>query len=181
MIGFLRNPFHDSKTSPHGLKKRASANRQALFFFLVLLISITLVGCSLFHDRPIQLMSDTAAALIAAREVSADSLAPEKFRLANEAFLRAQNEYRLKNFEIAEKYAKRAKRLAEESEFDSLRQGSNRTSLLPPEEPVGPPPPSTYEAPEGQLATEAAKQQSTTPGSPAGGGASSGTSPSSAP
>jgi len=116
-------------------------------------------------------MSDTAAALKAAREVSADSLAPEKFRLANEAYLRAQNEYRLKNFEIAEKYAKRAKRLAEESEFDALRQGSSRASLLPPETPVGPPPPSTYEAPQGQLATEAMKQQST---NPSGSGAASG-------
>lgn len=147
-------------------------NRQALLLFFVLT-----TGCSLFHDRPIQLMSDTTAALKAAREVSADSLAPEKFRLANEAFLRAQNEYRLKNFEMAEKYAKRAKRLAEESEFDALRQGSNRASLLPPEEPVGPPPPSTYEAPEGQLATEAIKQQNAAPPASGGSGASSGTAP----
>ncbi len=125
-------------------------------------------------------MSDTAAALKAAREVSADSLAPEKFRLANEAYFRAQNEYRLKNFEIAEKYAKRAQRLAEESEFDALRQGSSRASLLPPEIPPAPPPPSTYEPPQGQLATEAMKQSATQPptASP-GSGASSGTPPAS--
>jgi hypothetical protein len=123
-------------------------------------------------------MSETAAALKAAREVSADTLAPEKFRLANEAYFRAQNEYRLKNFAVAEKYARRARRLAEESEFDALRQGSARTSLLPPEIPAGPPAPSTYEEPQGQLATEAMKQQSTTP-SPGsnGSGASSGTAP----
>jgi hypothetical protein len=160
MTGNLRFP----------LKKRALASSGALFLFSILVSSVTLSGCSLFHDRPIQLMSDTTAALKAAREVNADSLAPEKFRLANEAFFRAQNEYRLKNFAIAEKYAKRARRLAEESEFDALRQGSARTSLLPPDIPAGPPPPSTYEAPEGQLATEAMKQQSQAPSSPNGNG-----------
>jgi hypothetical protein len=137
-------------------KKRAKASRQALFLFLGY-AALSLSACSLFHDRPLQLMSDTAAALRAAREVSADSLAPEKFRLASEAYFRAQNEYRLKNFAIAEKYAKRAQRLAEESEFDALRQGSARTSLLPPEVPPATPPPSTYEEPQGQLATEAMK------------------------
>lgn len=158
-------------------KKRAKASRRALFLFFAL----TLGGCSLFHDRPIQLMSETAAALKAAREVSADSLAPEKFRLANEAYFRAQNEYRLKNFAVAEKYAKRARRLAEESEFDALRQGSSRTSLLPPDVPVGPPPPSTYEEPPGQLATEVMKQQSGAPAPGSGSGASSGTPPSYSP
>ncbi|GEM_PF-419297 len=156
--------------------KRAQAFRRALFFFSVSALTFALSGCSLFHDRPVQLMSDTVAALKAAREVQADSLAPEKFRLANEAYFRAQNEYRLKNFEFAEKYAKRALRLAEESEFDALRQGSNRTSLLPPEVPIGPPPPSTYEAPRGQLATEALKQQPAP--TPSGSGASSGGTPS---
>lgn len=144
-------------------KKRAATLRAALFLFTAL----GSAGCSLFHDRPIQLMSDTSAALKAAREVSADSLAPEKYRLANEAFFRAQNEYRLKNFEIAESHAKRAKRLAEEAEFDSLRQGSARASLLPPEVPVGPPPPSTYVQPEGQLATEVMRRESI---APSGGG-----------
>ncbi|MBS1963010.1 MAG: DUF4398 domain-containing protein [Bdellovibrionales bacterium] len=161
-------------------KKRAWAWRPALFLLFCSIAASGLAGCSLFHDRPIQLMSDTAAALRAAKEVSADSLAPEKFRLANEAFFRAQNEYRLKNFAIAEKYAKRARRLAEESEFDALRQGSARTSLLPPDEPVGPPPPSTYEEPPGQLATEMMKQGSSAPQTNSGGsGASSGGSPSS--
>lgn len=158
-------------------KTRVAAFRRAL----VLIFALSFSGCSLFHDRPIQLMSETAAALKAAREVSADSLAPEKFRLANEAYFRAQNEYRLKNFAVAEKYAKRARRLAEESEFDALRQGSSRTSLLPPEIPAGPPPPSTYEEPAGQLATEAMKQQNAAPSPPSGSGASSGTPPSYSP
>lgn len=153
-------------------EKRAAAPGRALFLFSVLALAAP--GCSLFHDRPVQLMSDTAAALKAAREVSADSLAPEKFRLANEAYFRAQNEYRLKNFAIAEKYAKRARRLAEESEFDALRQGSARTSLLPPDLPQGPPPPSTYEEPQGQLATEAMKQSQAPSAGGSGSGAPSG-------
>ncbi len=119
-------------------------------------------------------MSDTAAALKAAREVSADSLAPEKFRRATEAYFRAQNEYRMKNFQIAEDYAKRAKLLAEESEFEALRQGSARTSLLPPETPVAPPGPSTYEPPQGELATEVMKRESVGP-SAAGSGTGAGT------
>lgn len=143
-LGMNETRFTMKRTGPAG----------SVLFFL-------LVGCSVFHERPIQLMSDTAAALKAAKEVSADSLAAEKFRRANEAYFRAQNEYRLKNFAIAEDHAKRAKRLAEESEFEALNQGSNRTSLLPPEIPAGPPPPSTYEPPQGELATEVMKRGTT--------------------
>jgi len=106
-------------------------------------------------------MSDTSAALRAAKEVSADSLAPEKYRKATEAYFKAQNEYRMKNFRIAEDYALRAKILAEESEYDALKQGSSRTSLLPPEMPEPPPPPSTYSPPEGELASEVMKRQAT--------------------
>ncbi len=161
---------------PLETKKRAKASRRALFLFLGC-AALSLSACSLFHDRPLQLMSDTAAALRAAREVSADSLAPEKFRLAGEAYFRAQNEYRLKNFEIAEKYAKRAQRLAEESEFDALRQGSARTSLLPPEVPAAAPPPSTYEEPKGQLATEAMKNPTPSQAPSSGSGAPSPSAP----
>lgn len=125
-------------------------------------------------------MSDTSAALKAAREVNADSLAPEKFRRATEAYFRAQNEYRLKNFQIAEDYAKRAKLLAEESEFDALRQGSPRASLLPPEVPVAPPEPSTIKPAPGELASEVMKREASGPaasgtGSGTGSGPGSGT------
>lgn len=150
-------------------KKRVEPRGSALFlFFLSAAAAISVSGCSIFHERPIQLMSDTAAALKAAKEVSADTLAAEKYRRATEAYFKAQNEYRLKNFAIAEDHAKRAKRLAEESEFEALRGGSNRTSLLPPEIPPGPPPPSTYEPPKGELATEVMKRGTT--GTPQNGG-----------
>jgi hypothetical protein len=133
----------------------------ALFFIF------STTACSLMKERPIQLMSDTSAALRAAKEVSADTLAPELYRRATDAYFRAQNEYRMKNFAIAEDYANRAKRLAEEAEFEALKQGSNRTSLLPPEEPVAPPPPSEIAPPRGELATEAMKRQDS--GGPVGG------------
>ncbi|MBC7386690.1 MAG: DUF4398 domain-containing protein [Cryobacterium sp.] len=120
-------------------------------------------------------MSDTSSALKAAREVSADTLAPEKYRRASEAYFRAQNEYRMKNFVIAEDYARRAKMLAEEAEFEALNQGSSRNSLLPPEVLVGPPAPSTYTPPAGELATEAMKRP-ISPSNPNGGGAASGSS-----
>jgi hypothetical protein len=134
-------------------KKGARLRVVALFFIF------SALGCSLMKERPIQLMSDTSAALRAAKEVSADTLAPELYRRATDAYFRAQNEYRLKNFAIAEDFANRAKRLAEEAEFEALKQGSNRTSLLPPEEPVAPPPPSEIGPPRGELATEAMKRQ----------------------
>ena len=155
--------------------KRAGPRGSALFSFLLpAAVALATSGCSIFHDRPTQLMSDTAAALKAAKEVSADTLAAEKYRRATEAYFKAQNEYRLKNFAIAEDHAKRAKRLAEDAEFDALRGGSNRTSLLPPEVPAGPPPPSTYEPPQGELATEVMKRGNT--GAPSNPGAGSGAS-----
>lgn len=88
-------------------------------------------ACSLAVTRPVQLMSETAAALKAAKEVNADTVTPELFQRANEAFFRAQNEYRMKNFNIARDYAAQAKRLAEEAEFEALRRGTARTSMTP--------------------------------------------------
>jgi hypothetical protein len=157
-------------------KKGAGRGVLALFFLFMLPLS----SCSILKDRPVQLMSDTAAALKAAKEVSADTISAEKYRKASEAFFQAQNEYRLKNFVIAEKYALRAKRYAEEAEFDAMNQGSNRISLLPPEIPVAPPPPSTYVPPEGELATEVMRR-GTVGGGTTGGGATTPNTPSSAP
>jgi hypothetical protein len=73
-------------------------------------------------------MSQTAAALRAAKEVQADVLAPELYRLAQENFTKAKREYKFKNFSFATVYLKKARRLAENSEFEALRNGGNRTS-----------------------------------------------------
>lgn len=107
------------------------------------------VGCSLFAVRPVQEMSDTSAAIRAAHEVNADTLAPELYRQANEWFFKAKNEYKLKNFSLAEEYALKARRYAEQAEFESIRNGGIRSEMRLPDplsdsagmQPEVPPPP----------------------------------------
>jgi hypothetical protein len=88
-------------------------------------------SCSVFATRPVQDMSDTEAALRAAKEVQADTLAPELYRQANEWFFNARKEYRFKNFELAQEEAVKARRFAEQAEFEALRNGGNRTDVTP--------------------------------------------------
>ena len=102
-------------------------------------------------------MSDTAAAIKAAREVNADTLAPDLFRQANETFFRAKNEYKFKNFKIAKTLAEKARQFAEQAEFDALRGGASRNAMTPGGEPVVAPPkaePYPYPAPTGTPASE---------------------------
>ena len=87
-------------------------------------------GCSaalILTTRPVQLMSDTAAAIRAAKEVQADTLAPDLYRQSNEWFFRAKREYKFKNFDLAKQYAEKARNYAEQAEFESVRNGGNRT------------------------------------------------------
>ncbi len=112
-------------------------------------------GCALFYGRPVQSMSDTAAAIKAAREVQADSLAPDLYREANEIFLKAKREYKFKNFKLAKDYADKARELAEKAEFESLRKGGVRADLGPGPEPAPPAPsPYAYPSPQGVPAEE---------------------------
>lgn len=83
-------------------------------------------GCSILVARPVQEMSDTAAAIKAAREVQADTLTPELFRQANEAYQLARREYKFKNFELARQYAAQARSFAEQAEFEAIRTGASR-------------------------------------------------------
>ena len=76
-------------------------------------------------------MSNTASAIRAAREVQADTRAPELYRQANEWFFRARQEYKLKNFKEARLYASKARRFAEEAEYEALSSGANRVSAPP--------------------------------------------------
>src|SRR4051812_29603106 len=87
---------------------------------------LALSGCSILATRPVQEMSDTSAALRAAKEVQADTLAPDLYRQSNEWFFRAKQEYKFKNFDLARKYAKRARYYAENAEFQAIRGGGNR-------------------------------------------------------
>ena len=91
-------------------------------------------------------MSDTVAALKAAKEVQADTLAPELYRQATEWFFRAKREYKFKNFREAFDYARKARLFAEEAEFFAIRGGGNRASAAG-SDPLteGPPPPPVME------------------------------------
>ena len=65
----------------------------------------------------------------AAKEVNADVLAPELFRMANELSLKARREYRFKNFEKAKRMADEAREYAERAEFESMRNGAKRETV----------------------------------------------------
>lgn len=98
-----------------------------LVFSLGTLLSVG--SCALTATRPVQEMSDTSAAIRAAREVQADTLAPELYRQANEWFFKARNDYKLKNFSFAKDYAIRARQFAEKAEFESIKSGGNRVDV----------------------------------------------------
>ncbi len=68
-------------------------------------------------------MSNADTALKAARDLNADSLVPEIFRAANEAFYKAKRDFRLKDFDNSRKHALQATRLAEQAEFEAYRLG----------------------------------------------------------
>jgi hypothetical protein len=95
-----------------------------LVFGIIEFTGIT--GCSVFATRPIQQMSDCSVAIRAAKEVQADVLAPELYRQAMEMFFRARKDYKFKNFLLAREYAEKAKKLAEQAEFEAIRSGGNR-------------------------------------------------------
>ena len=116
----------------HGLKIKKGAidwKQRCSLFLLLATGALALQSCAITATRPVQEMSDTGAAIHAAREVQADTLAPELFRQSNEWFLRARNEYKIKNFDLAKLYADKARRFAEQAEFESLRNGGNRKEV----------------------------------------------------
>lgn len=88
-----------------------------------------LLSCSITAVRPSQEMSNLEVALKAAKEVNADVLAPELYRMATETSIKAHREYKFKNFENAKKLATQARVYAERAEFESLRNGAKRETL----------------------------------------------------
>lgn len=86
-------------------------------------LSTFLAACSITATRPLQEMSNADAAFRAARDVNADTVVPDLYRDASEAFFKAKREYRLKNFDVARTWAIRATRLAEKAEFEAYRLG----------------------------------------------------------
>lgn len=112
----------------------------------LLVIGVVSGGCSITAVRPTQEMSNMEVAIRAAKEVNADVLAPELYRLANETSLVARREYRYRNFQDAKKLADQARVYAEKAEFESIRNGGKREGVPEdplakpsyPEEPTGP-------------------------------------------
>lgn len=112
------------------------------------LAAFTLASCSVIQTRPVQEMSDTAAALRAAKEVQADVLAPELFRQAADWYTSARSEYRLKNFYDAKEFADKARRYAEQAEYEAIRGGATRSDSSPPPPPDAEAKPEPYDYPE---------------------------------
>ncbi|HTL12278.1 MAG TPA: hypothetical protein VL588_07310 [Bdellovibrionota bacterium] len=105
-------------------------------------------------------MSDTTAAIRAAREVQAPTLAPELFRQSQEWFLKARQAYHLKEFKEATEYAEKARYFAEQAELEAVRSGASRESInVPPPPPPPPPSPSGGGGGNGGGAASAAPEQ----------------------
>lgn len=104
---------------------------------LVVTSPLFLSSCSVTAVRPAQEMSNMEVAIRAAKEVNADVLAPELFRLASETGQIARHEYRFKNFQNAKKLADKARVYAEKAEFESIRNGGKREAL--PQDPLSEP------------------------------------------
>lgn len=92
-------------------------------------------------------------AIRAAKEVGADVLAPELFRLASETAHQARNDYRFKDFQSAKRLANQARVYAEKAEFESIRNGGQRELI--PTDPLAEPSysPIPVQAPEVQQVT----------------------------
>jgi hypothetical protein len=121
-------PAQDS--SPSTELRGAGRKLCSSLLFQAALVGFALLAasaCTVLSTRPVQEMSDTASAIRAAREVQADTLAPELFRQANEWFFKAKHEYKFKNFKLAKDYADKSRLFAEDAEFEAIRNGGNRT------------------------------------------------------
>jgi hypothetical protein len=115
-----------------GLKLRTS-----LKFSVQALLPLFLLSCSITAVRPAQEVSNMEVSIKAAKEVNADVLAPELFRMAVETSQRAHREYQFKNFQDAKILADQARVYAEKAEFESIRNGGKRDTL--PEDPLAEP------------------------------------------
>lgn len=107
-------------------QKAAAVKRSCLFYFLVAGLASSLGGCAITATRPIQELSNTAAAIRAAKEVRADILAPEIYRQAREWYAKARRENKFKNFKEARIYTRKARLYAEEAELEALKNGGQR-------------------------------------------------------
>lgn len=101
------------------------------------LLSVLFCSCSITAVRPSQEMSNMEVAIKAAKEVGADTLAPELYRMSLEKGLESRKEYKFKNFMQAKILADQARVFAEKAEYESIRNGGKREAL--PQDPLSEP------------------------------------------
>lgn len=85
--------------------------------FLVLFALLSFVVSCSVTPKPTTQMIFASASIKAAAYVNAERLAPDEYRRAENAFWQAKKYFMLKEFQLAEKYAKHTQRLAEEAEI----------------------------------------------------------------
>lgn len=132
---------------------------------VVALASVLATGCVITATRPAQEYSDTVAALRAAKEVGADTLAPETYQQADEFFTKAKNHYRLKYYFEAREALMKSRTFAEKAEFEALRAGATRVSTAP-KDPLAeatPPPKEGFTPPSNSKYVETAEQEANRP------------------
>lgn len=88
---------------------------------VVLLLVVLLTGCGLVATRPKAEMAMAQAAFLAAKQVEADSKAPNLYRKAEIYYLKAKSSYRRKYFNKAKQYAELSKKFSEEAEYKAVR------------------------------------------------------------
>jgi hypothetical protein len=117
---------------------------------------------SLTTTRPVQEMSDTNAAIKAAKDVQADTIAPELYREASEWWRKARHEYRFKNFDLALEYAKKARKLAERAELEAIQNNGQHVDNPPDPTPTPASSPYPYPTPTGTPADAIPRGPTTT-------------------
>lgn len=87
----------------------------------------SLLGLSLFlfllaacHPRPVEDLALADVAIRAAQKVKADALAPDKFRQAENFYLRAKRDFADGYYDSCKKFANEARLMAEKAEYGAL-------------------------------------------------------------
>lgn len=89
---------------------------------LILPLLFLLTACGLTTTRPKVEMSLAQAAFLAAKEAGADVFAPNLYRQAEDAYLKAKSAYRRKYFNKAKEYALASQKYSERAEYASARK-----------------------------------------------------------
>ncbi len=119
------------------VERTLSLHRVKTYSLVALYFVNAFAGCTITAVRPAQEMSNMEVALRAAKEVNADVLAPELYRMGLESGMAARREYRFKNFFQAKQSADQARNFAERAEFEAIRNGGKREAI--PQDPLAEP------------------------------------------